>query len=89
MSDERDTIIEFPCDFPIKAMGLAVHDLEMVVLNIINTHAPETPKDAFKSRHSSNGKYISVTVTINAQSQSQLDAIYYALTDHEHVMMSF
>lgn len=88
MSDETESIIEFPCDFPIKAMGLATHNLEVVVFEIINLHAPDTPKDALKTRESSNGKYISVTVTVNAQSQEQLDAIYQALTDHEHVMMA-
>lgn len=88
MSDEQESAIEFPCDFPIKAMGLAIHDLEVVVFEIINLHAPDTPKDAMKTRESSNGKYISVTVTVNAQSQTQLDAIYQSLTDHEHIIMA-
>lgn len=86
MSEE--SFIEFPCDFPIKAMGLAIHDLEVIVFEIINLHAPDTPKHALKMRESSNGKYISVTVTVNAQNQAQLDAIYQDLTDHEHIMMA-
>ena len=88
MTDERESAIEFPCDFPIKAMGLATFDLEVIVFEIVTTHAPDTTKDAVKKRESSNGKYISITVTVNAQSQTQLDAIYQALTDHEHVMMA-
>ncbi|KPJ93840.1 MAG: transcriptional regulator, partial [Gammaproteobacteria bacterium SG8_15] len=44
--------------------------------------------DAFSSRASSNGKYVSITVIVNAQSREQLDAIYQALTDHEHVIMA-
>ena len=88
MSDETESIIEFPCDFPIKAMGLASFDIEVIVFEIVTRHAPDTPKHTIKKRESSNGKYISITVTVNAKSQLQLDAIYQALTDHEHIVMS-
>jgi len=88
MSDKTESAIQFPCDFPIKAMGLASFDLKVIVFDIVTQHAPDTPKDAVKTRASSNGKYISITVTINAQNQAQLDAIYQALTDHEHIMMA-
>jgi uncharacterized protein len=88
MSDENESIIQFPCDFPIKAMGLATNDLELIVFEIVTVHAPDTPSHAVTKRASSNGKYISVTVTVNAKNQSQLDAIYQALTDHEHIMMA-
>ncbi len=88
MTNKDESAIQFPCDFPIKAMGLASYDLEIIVFDIVSQHAPDTSKDAVKTRESSNGKYISITVTVNAQSQAQLDAIYQALTDHEHVMMA-
>ena len=88
MTNKDESAIQFPCDFPIKAMGLASHDLEIIVFDIVSQHAPDTSKDAVKTRESSNGKYISITVTVNAQNQAQLDAIYQALTDHEHVMMA-
>ena len=88
MSDETESIIQFPCDFPIKAMGLASYDIEVIVFEIVTLHAPDTSKHAVKKRESSNGKYISITVTVNAQNQAQLDAIYQALTDHEHIVMS-
>ena len=88
MSDKTESAIQFPCVFPIKAMGLASYDLELIVFEIVTRHAPDTTKQAVKKRESSNGKYISITVTVNAQSQDQLDAIYQALTDHEYVMMA-
>jgi len=88
MTDKKESAIEFPCKFPIKAMGLASFDLALTVFEIVIQHAPDTPRGAVKTRESSNGKYISITVTVNAQSQDQLDAIYQALTDHEHVMMA-
>ncbi len=81
-------IIEFPCDFPIKAMGLASDTLHMTVFNIVRRHAPELNQAAIKTRPSANGKYISVTITVNAQSRKQLDAIYRDLTACEHILMA-
>ncbi|MEY4767812.1 MAG: hypothetical protein RL637_451, partial [Pseudomonadota bacterium] len=43
----------------------------------------------FHSRASKNGQYLAVTVTIEASSQAQLDAIYYSLTAHPLVLMAF
>ena len=88
MQNESDSALQFPCAFPIKAMGLAVHDIELIVFDIVCRHAPDTKQHAFSKRASANGKYLSVTVTVNAQSRSQLDAIYQDLTDHEHVIMA-
>jgi hypothetical protein len=80
--------IEFPCEFPIKAMGHATESLHLTVFEIVQRHAPEADHGALKSRPSSNGKYLSVTVTINAQSREQLDAIYMDLTACEQVLMA-
>lgn len=83
-----NTLLQFPCAFPIKALGLAAHNPAEIMLGIIRQHAPDTPRDAFRKRASANGKYISVTVTVNAQSRAQLDAIYQALTGHKHIVMA-
>ena len=85
---ENESLMEFPCKFPIKAMGLAIHNLDTVVYSIVQKHAPETDKDALSKKPSSNGKYVSITVTINASSRDQLDAIYQDLTSHEHIIMA-
>jgi len=86
--DNNKPTMEFPCEFPIKAMGLASETLHMEVLEIVQRHAPETGKHALKSRPSSNGKYVSVTITISAKSRTQLDAIYLDLTACEQVLMA-
>ena len=85
---ENDSVFSFPCDFPIKAMGHASGNFEITVLEIVRRHAPDLTENSFKSRPSSNGKYISVAVTIRAQSRKQLDAIYMDLTACEHVLMA-
>ena len=88
MQDDSESALQFPCEFPIKAIKLAVHDLEIIVYDIARQHAPDLSKDALVKRESANNKYISITVTVNAQSRDQLDSIYQALTDHEHIIMA-
>jgi len=86
--DNNKPAMEFPCEFPIKAMGLASETLHSTVLEIVQRHAPEAGDHALKSRPSANGKYVSVTVTINATSREQLDAIYLDLTACNQVLMA-
>ena len=86
MSEESPLV--FPCTFPIKAMGLARDDFDTIVVEIIRRHAPKLTEGAVKVRPSSNNKYLSITVTITAESREQLDAIYHDLTACEHVLMS-
>ncbi len=87
-TNSGDSTIEFPCDFPIKAMGLASETLHATVMEIVCKHAPDTEGTALKTRPSSNGKYLSVTVTVRATSQAQLDAIYMDLSACEQILMA-
>ena len=86
-SDE-DTIIKFPCQFPIKVMGIASDDFDIIVTEIIKKHVSNLSEDAVKNRLSQEGKYTSVTVTIEAESRQQLDDIYFDLTEHKMVIMA-
>jgi putative lipoic acid-binding regulatory protein len=85
---EQETLLEFPCDFSIKAMGLATHEFDVLVAEIVRKHAPDMGEGAVQTKSSKGGKYLSVTVTIKATSKKQLDSIYQDLTDHELVLMS-
>ncbi|MCP4812310.1 MAG: DUF493 domain-containing protein [Planctomycetaceae bacterium] len=85
---EEETLLEFPCEFSIKAMGVATPEFDALVAEIVRQHAPDLGEGAVRTRPSSGGKYLAVTVTINATSKEQLDAIYQALTDHKLVLMS-
>ncbi len=89
MNDE--TLLEFPCHFPIKAMGLHGTDgidFEALVIELVRRHAPDLGEAAIKTRPSSGGKYLSVTVTVHATSREQLDNIYRELSACEQVMMA-
>jgi putative lipoic acid-binding regulatory protein len=81
-SNERTTLLEFPCDFPLKIMGLAEGPLAQEVLAVVLAHAPDFDGSTMEMRASSGGKYVSLTCTVRATSQEQLDNIYRALTGH-------
>ena len=88
-ASEEDSLMEFPCSFSIKAMGIAADDFDSLIVEIVRKHYPDIVEGAVKTRPSREGKYISVTVTIEAQSREQLDNIYLELTAHERVLMAF
>jgi len=88
MSEPEASLLQFPCEFPIKAFGFSESRLEAAVWEIVNRHAPGLTEDALTSRPSGGGKYIAVTVILCAQSQAQLDAIYHDLTACSDVIMA-
>lgn len=86
MTEEgRTTLLEFPCDFPIKIMGARVDDFAQTVLEVVLRHAPDFDAAAMQMRPSSKGNYLSITCTVNATSQAQLDALYVELSSHPMV----
>ena len=86
--NEQETLLEFPCKFPIKAMGRSEDGFEALVTNIILQHAEIHVGEPVTSNPSSTGKFISVTVVIEARSKVQLDRIYQDLTDCEPVLVA-
>ena len=83
--EEGETLLEFPCEFPIKAMGLTCDALEISVIEIVNRHVDNLTEGALRTKPSKNGKYTAITITITAHSKQQLDNIYIELTACEHV----
>jgi putative lipoic acid-binding regulatory protein len=86
MTDRDETLLSFPCTFPIKAMGPADSALEAVVVEILQRHVPGFDSDSVSTRASSGGKWLAVTVRIEATSKAQLDKIYRELSAHELVV---
>lgn len=83
--DNQETLLEFPCDFAIKAMGETSDDLDQVVIEIVRRHVDDIAEGAVSSKQSSGGKFTSITVTIRATSKQQLDAIYQDLSSHQRI----
>ncbi|MFA5983969.1 MAG: DUF493 domain-containing protein [Methylococcaceae bacterium] len=84
----EDTLLEFPCQFAIKVMGKTSPELDIIVIEIVKRHSPELNTEAVRLRPSKAGNYTAVTITIEAYSKQQLDAIYQDLTDCPHIMMA-
>lgn len=86
MSD--DSPLEFPCDFPIKVMGRQSAEFRNVARALVEKHTGPLDDSAIQSAESRNGRFVSITVTVRAQSRQQLDAIYREVTAHDDVLMA-
>jgi len=84
----EESAIEFPCEFPIKMMGRDTPEFRSTARALVEKHAGKVADDAVRQAQSRKGNFVSITVTITATSQQQLDAIYQDVTDHEDVLMA-
>ncbi|MBU3736089.1 MAG: DUF493 family protein [Methylobacterium sp.] len=82
---QQDTLLEFPCEFPLKVMGPTRPDFVEVIRAVVAEHAPGFDASHIEMRGSSGGNYISLTCTVTATSRQQLDALYRALSAHPMV----
>lgn len=85
MTSTTDTLLTFPCDFPIKVMGACVDGFADAICGVISQHDPSFDAATLEMRPSRNGSYLGLTVTVRATSREQLDRIYLALTAHPMV----
>ena len=88
-SDPRkESLIEYPCDFPIKVMGARVDGFAEAMAQIAQQFDPSFDPATIEMRPSKAGNYLSVTLTIRATNRDQLDHIYRALTGHPMVKVA-
>lgn len=80
-------LIEFPCDFTIKAMGKCSDTFADLVLNIVRQHFPDFSEDQLQKRFSQHTNYISLSLTVHAQSQEQLDNLYRQLSGTPEILV--
>ncbi len=82
---EQETLLEFPCDFPLKVMGATREGFAQAIVDVVLKHAPDFDAANLEMRPSKAGNYLSLTCTIRATSKPQLDALYGELTAHPWV----
>jgi len=85
--EDGQSLLDFPTPFPIKIMGRREGGFAQSVMEIVLKHAPDFQPATMEMRPSRQGKYISLTVTIEARSREQLDVLYRELCDHPGVVM--
>lgn len=81
----NDSLLEYPCAFPIKIMGERHADFASAIVDVVRRHAPDFAAESVELRASATGRYISLTCTIRAVSRAQLDALYRELSAHPMV----
>ena len=85
-SDPRkDSLIEYPCRFPIKVMGAMVDGFADALAEVAREFDPDFDAATMELRPSKGGNYLGVTITITATSREQLDGLYLRLTGHPMV----
>jgi len=69
-------------------MGRDQENFRHVAVLLVEQHSGKLPDDAISISTSRKGNFLSITITIEAQSQAQLDDIYNDLSDHEAVLVA-
>lgn len=86
MSDQ--SLLEFPCDFPVKIMGRESAAFRSLAREMVERHVGPVNDNCVQSSLSRNGSFVSVTITVHAQNQLQLDNIYREVSAHVDVLMA-
>jgi uncharacterized protein len=82
---DQETLLEFPCEFPIKVMGETREGFAEAMIEVVRRHDLGFDASRMEMRGSSGGKYLSLTCTMTATSKGQLDSLYRELTAHPWV----
>ncbi|KQR60279.1 YbeD family protein [Acidovorax sp. Leaf160] len=78
----KDSLIEYPSQFPIKVMGQKVDGFVGAITETARRFDPDFDASTIELRDSRAGKYLGVTITVTATSREQLDDLYRALSSH-------
>ena len=81
----KDSLIEYPSDFPIKVMGAMQDGFAEAIVTLLQDFDPNFHAGKMEMRPSRNGNYLGLTVTVWVTSREQLDDVYRALTSHPMV----
>lgn len=87
-SPDSETLLIFPTTFPIKMLGRDNDAFRDTARQLIEQFTGALDDSALQSSLSRNGTFVSLTFTIMATSQQQLDDIYRAASAHQDVLMA-
>lgn len=85
---ETEALLEFPCSFPIKMMGRDEDSFRKAAIDVVSRHAGTIADDSIRTSMSRKGNFLSITITIEATSQDQLDSIYNDLCSHKEILVA-
>jgi putative lipoic acid-binding regulatory protein len=85
MTESAESLLTFPCDLPIKVFGRNESEFRAAALAIVRAHYGA--EHSVTEQESKQGKYVSLTITVHAQSRAQVDAVYHDLVASEQILM--
>ena len=77
LNTKFDELLEFPCQFPFKIIGLSDPELSNRIMEVLQNLAPGNYKPSV--RQSSKGTYDSVTVRVKVTSKEHVEQLYSEL----------
>lgn len=83
--ESRESLIEYPSDFPIKVVGVNENGFVSAITHIAKHFDPSFDAAGIELRESGGGKYLGITITVTATSREQLDELYRTLSSHPMV----
>ncbi len=81
----EQSLIEYPCHFPIKVMGANVDGYVTALTHVARSFDPTFDAATIELRPSKAGNYMGVTLSVYVTSREQLDELYRTLTTHPMV----
>lgn len=85
---KESPVLKFPLEFPVKVLGRDTEEFHAAVSAIVEQHVAPLESLQVSRQSSSEGRFVSITVTFTAASREQLDALYHALSSSPHVLMA-
>jgi len=82
-----DEILQFPCDFPIKVFGKNDEHFPNAAYEIVKAHVRTLQRSHISRQASRQGRFVSLTINIRAESRAQVDAVYRDLSSSSSVLM--
>ncbi len=76
-----ESLLEFPAQVTVKAMGLSSDTFVHTVEALVRPHLEPDADCNVREQRSSKGKYTSVSVTFVARDQAHLEGVYASLND--------
>ena len=86
MSGADESPLKFPTDLAVKVFGRNDPEFRGAVIEIVEAHFGKAY--AVAEQHSKQDSYVSLTITVRAESRPQMDALYQALVANELVLMA-
>ena len=85
MSDSPESLLKFPTDVPVKVFGRNDKKFRAAAVHIARAHYGDA--HTVVEHVSKKGNYLSLTITVHAESRAQIDAMYSDLGARDEIIM--